>query len=143
MIYLHFIFSLSCTEQELPIPVRLADGSVASEGRVELFFKEQWGTVCDDNWNLNDANVVCNSLGYNGAVSAVTLAGFGQGAAGSPILLDETKCFGNETAIEQCNHRGFGTNNCAHAEDAGVTCQECTYFLLCLLNNIINIFSII
>ncbi|XP_072021383.1 uncharacterized protein [Amphiura filiformis] len=111
-------------ENEAPVSVRLADGALASEGRVELLYKEEWGTVCDDSWDLNDANVICNSLGYNGALAAVKTAGFGPGASGSPIHLHDVQCDGDEGAIEECNHPGFGENNCGHAEDAGVECRE-------------------
>ena len=44
--------------------IRLVGGSDQSEGRVEICINDQWGTVCDDRWNSNDANVVCNQLGY-------------------------------------------------------------------------------
>ena len=45
--------------------IRLVSGNVAFEGRVEICFSNQWGTVCDDSWGTADATVVCNQLGYS------------------------------------------------------------------------------
>ena len=44
--------------------VRLADGDVAWEGRVELCVNGVWGTICDDLFDAREAGVVCNQLGY-------------------------------------------------------------------------------
>ena len=45
--------------------VKLVNGSIPNEGRVEICINNQWGTVTDDGWNSNDAKVVCEQLGYS------------------------------------------------------------------------------
>jgi hypothetical protein len=46
--------------------VRLVNGDVAREGRVEVCYGRRWGTVCHNSWSGNDASVVCRQLGYSG-----------------------------------------------------------------------------
>lgn len=100
--------------------IRLVGGQHTYEGRVEVFYDGQWGTVCDDYWDANDATVACRQLGYaDGTVlqSSSYTTGTGQ------IWLDDVQCDGTEDSVWSCSHLTVGVHNCAHSEDAGVRCQ--------------------
>ncbi|ERE87009.1 neurotrypsin [Cricetulus griseus] len=107
----------------LPV-IRLTGGNSGHEGRVELYHSGQWGTICDDQWDDADAEVICRQLGLSGIAKAWHRAHFGEGSG--PILLDEVRCTGNELSIEQCSKSSWGEHNCGHKEDAGVSCVPLT-----------------
>nr|XP_054765115.1 deleted in malignant brain tumors 1 protein-like [Lytechinus pictus] len=102
--------------------VRLIGGTNNAEGRVEILHDGSWGTVCDDSWDLKDAEVVCRMLGFVGALEAPLDAQFGKGSG--IIFLDEVQCNGTEIDLEHCDHEGIGLHNCAHNEDASVICIQ-------------------
>uniref|UniRef100_A0A4W2F490 Neurotrypsin n=1 Tax=Bos indicus x Bos taurus TaxID=30522 RepID=A0A4W2F490_BOBOX len=104
--------------------LRLVGGSSVREGRVEVYHAGQWGTVCDDQWDDADAEVVCRQLGLSGIAKAWNQAYFGEGSG--PVMLDEVRCTGNELSIEQCPKSSWGEHNCDHKEDAGVSCTPLT-----------------
>ncbi|TDH06411.1 hypothetical protein EPR50_G00132870 [Perca flavescens] len=106
-----------------PAPrLRLVNGNTPCNGRVEILHNNQWGTVCDDLWDINDAKVVCRQLRCGPVQSATVSASFGQGTG--PIWMDNVACKGNESLLSECEHTGFGTHNCNHGEDAGVICSD-------------------
>ena len=102
--------------------LRLVGGSWKGEGRVEIFNNGNWGTVCDDDWDKNDARVVCRQLGFPNVDSAPGSARFGSGSG--QIWLDDVGCSGSESSIINCQHRGWGVENCGHSEDASVICSS-------------------
>ena len=92
-----------------------------SYGRVEIYHNSIWGTVCDDYFDLIDANVVCRQLGF---LSANRIAYYGSGTG--QIWLDDIHCNGYESSLSSCPHIGWGLHNCGHNEDIGVACNTGT-----------------
>ncbi|CAI8036273.1 Deleted in malignant brain tumors 1 protein, partial [Geodia barretti] len=116
-----------CEESEFGVPVRLVDGGSESEGRVEIYYHNRWGTICSAYWTTSDANVVCRQLGYNGALRALSNSYFGSGDL--PTLMAYTDCYGRESELANCygfRYSPYIPSYCSNSTVAGVKCwTEC------------------
>ncbi|KFP92407.1 Deleted in malignant brain tumors 1 protein, partial [Apaloderma vittatum] len=119
--------------------LRLTNGPNRCSGRVEMFYGQEWGTVCDSGWDINDAEVVCHQLGCGRALSTPPSAYFGEGSG--PIWLHDVNCTGTETALSQCETARWGVHNCSHGEDAGVVCLGRSHLRHHLLDFLWNLFA--
>ena len=99
--------------------LRLAGGSSESSGRLEVYYSGLWGTVCDDLFGSNDAEVACMQLGFAGRRRVTSEFGRGSGR----IWLDDVQCTGTETWLANCSRSTWGVHNCGHHEDVGVICN--------------------
>ncbi|XP_010837930.1 PREDICTED: T-cell differentiation antigen CD6 isoform X5 [Bison bison bison] len=109
---------VNCTDKR---DLKLVGGGSPCEGRVEMLEHGQWGSVCDDTWDLEDAHVVCRQLGCGWAVQALPGLHFAPGQG--RIHWDQVNCTGLETYLWHCPGLP-GNGYCGHKEDAGVVCSE-------------------
>uniref|UniRef100_A0A8C1JSH5 SRCR domain-containing protein n=1 Tax=Cyprinus carpio TaxID=7962 RepID=A0A8C1JSH5_CYPCA len=105
---------------------KLVNGSSRCSGRVEVNHRGQWGTVCDDGWDLADAAVVCRELDCGEPVDALSDAHFGSGSG--PIWMSYVMCSGSESTLKNCGSSGWGKHDCDHTKDVG--CYQCLLIFL-------------
>ena len=113
------------------VKLRLANGQSRCAGRVEIYYRGEWGTVDDRRWDQRDADVVCGELGCGTALSAPGGAHFGEGSG--PIVTYNVECEGSEAALRECRSETWGDwsdSGFWHSYDGGVICsgkKKCVY----------------
>merc|ERR1712216_487432 len=109
-----------------------ADGSLkieggGDEGRLMVFNRGEWGTVCDDLFDVdnNGAQVACRQRGYAGGTYSANYRGTESDESVVKILLDDIQCTGTESRIQDCpGTREHNSDSCSHGEDVGVVCSH-------------------
>lgn len=98
--------------------MRLVGGSFPNEGRIEVYYNGEWGTICSNGWDNSDSSLVCAQLGYKSStISREFVPGTGR------ILLDNVMCSSTDTVLANCGHYGVGiTFNCDHSKDVAIKC---------------------
>ena len=133
-IYVHIYVDVMLNDTAEEGTVRLVGGATSLEGRVEIYFLGQWGTICGNSyysyiygyvysWDLADATVVCHQLGYLRAVGAPRSAAFGAGSG--PSWYSSVRCTGTERNLSECSksYSSLGSA-CSHSQDVGVVCSS-------------------
>ena len=127
----------SCSEGA----VRLMDGVIQQEGRIEVCTNGVWGSVCDQAWDKTDAHVLCQELGYaelgnklcKHGLSIIQLFSPTEsvayhnsyfGAGYGPILYSNVSCGGWETSFAMCSKNEFLSFSCPREHTAGLLCGE-------------------
>ena len=93
---------------------------------MEVYHNGEWGTVCGDGWDLNDAQVVCSELDLGEAIAARSDAFYGQGSG--RVWLDNLSCLGTEMNIGSCVRKGWRVENCSHSKDASAKCYPGQFY---------------
>ncbi|XP_059214267.1 scavenger receptor cysteine-rich type 1 protein M130-like [Centropristis striata] len=110
---------LTCSDS-----VRLENGSSLCSGRLVVKSNQsnhQWSSVCEDDFDRQDAEVVCRELGC-GAPSVLQGALYGEGEA--PMLTREFQCGGNESSLLDCRSSDSAARSCSPGKAVGLTCSE-------------------
>ena len=100
-----------------------------------MFYNGQWGTVCWDGWDINDARVVCRQLGFPGALEAIRDSRYTPQPRSESIVLDNLHCTGEEEGIQYCLHGGWMKPLCSWKVQVGVVCEDvggCMHISVCL-----------
>lgn len=108
-------------DTEESIEVRLVDGPDEHSGRVEIKYLNEWGIICDDGWDVDDANVVCRMLGYDASESHSLPFTISDGNRN--FFLSHVDCRGNETSLLECKRDPWGHHQCKAHEVVGIVCQ--------------------
>ncbi|XP_046667977.1 uncharacterized protein LOC124359347 isoform X2 [Homalodisca vitripennis] len=115
----------NCSAANLGYEIRLGGSNVSHEGRIEIKILGEWGYVCDDQFDLRDAEVVCREVGFTlGAAEIRPHSAFVPlNTSKTLFLVDDLQCRGNETSIRECDFGGWGVHDCGNEEVVGVVCK--------------------
>ncbi|XP_033625847.1 scavenger receptor cysteine-rich domain superfamily protein-like isoform X2 [Asterias rubens] len=98
--------------------LRLVDGNTLTDGRVQILYQGEWGTICSMLFYIGEATAVCNMLGFQFASSSRSYR-----RGNGTVVVEYLNCNGNEESMLDCYHV-VGTGKCSSEDDAGVVCSN-------------------
>ncbi|XP_019849144.1 PREDICTED: deleted in malignant brain tumors 1 protein-like [Amphimedon queenslandica] len=101
--------------------IRLVDGIIENEGRIEICTDGVWGAVCDEGWGKTDAHVACAQLGHPDK-EPVVFRNSTFGAGQYPVVHSNFSCGGWESSLTECGSIVYPQFNCSRNNTAGVLC---------------------
>ncbi|KAL4149489.1 hypothetical protein QTP88_003430 [Uroleucon formosanum] len=111
-----------CTKDMMGYEIRLMGGNTTNEGRVEVKVLGEWGVICDDKFDLREANVICRELGFLSSVAVKPNSYYGVPNK-TRFVLDDLDCNGTENSLYSCQFKEWGVHDCNAQESAGVVCR--------------------
>ncbi|XP_072041245.1 scavenger receptor cysteine-rich domain superfamily protein-like [Amphiura filiformis] len=114
--------------------LRLVDGLTNRDGNVEIYHNGRWGSICPNDWGINEVRVVCKYFGFSGEGEVLNRVISPESSSG-PTWLGGLNCSGSESNLAECPHPGWEKNGCDYAEQAGVLCHVAREGDLRLLDN--------
>ena len=110
--------------------VRLVDGSKPSQGRLQIFYRNKWQSVCTNskNWTEIDTTTACRQLGFN---KGYWYQWYSRNNESHQFMLEAPGCLGNEPAISEClnwSKRSVGSGICDYHMDIGIRCDDEFYY---------------
>jgi len=119
------------------------------EGKLQIYHDGTWGTICDDNWDMRDAQVACRQLGLGDVADAMisyysddyfdifsyTFDWESDGGLQEhlPTFMDEVRCSGSEVRLAHCAFSGWNVEDCGHFEDVAIRCKGVNVARMALL----------
>ncbi|KAI5615180.1 soluble scavenger receptor cysteine-rich domain-containing protein SSC5D-like, partial [Silurus asotus] len=101
---------------------KLTAGPHRCSGRVEVLHGGSWSTVCDADFDQQDAKVVCRELDCGIPMKVLGSAAFGRGE--DQVWTEELQCRGTESEIYFCpSSSSLKHSNCSHHNDLGLICS--------------------
>ncbi|XP_061584265.1 scavenger receptor cysteine-rich type 1 protein M130-like [Cololabis saira] len=114
---------LASSESLLSRYVRLMNGTTLCSGRLEVYNprKGTWFSLCEADFNQQDAKVVCRELGCG---RPLVLKGVLYGEVEAPLWTEEFHCKGDESDIQSCESSGSILKTCSPGRVVGLTCSD-------------------
>lgn len=100
----------------------MVGGDVPCSGRVEVKHGDTWGSVCDSDFSLEAASVLCRELECGTVISILGGAHFGKGTG--QIWAEEFQCGGHESHLSLCPVATRPDETCSHSRDVGIVCSS-------------------